>query len=120
MRRAIEVAEAVAPCVLWLDEIEKGLPRPGAHIGDSGVSLCVLGTFLTWMQEKQSSVFVFATANEIELLAPEILRKGRFDDIFFVDLPNDEERREILEIHVRRTGRDPKSVDIDRLVDLSG
>jgi hypothetical protein len=120
MRRAIQVAEAVAPCVLWLDEIEKGLPRPGAHIGDNGVSLRVLGTFLTWMQEKESSVFVFATANQIDLLPPEVLRKGRFDEIFFVDLPDDAERREILDIHVRRAGRDPRAMNMDRLVELSG
>ncbi len=120
IRQVLQVAEAVAPCVLWLDEIEKGLPRPGAHIGDSGVSLRVLGTFLTWMQEKESSGFVFATANQIDLLPPEVLRKGRFDEIFFVDLPNDEERREILSIHIRRTGRDPAAVDLDRLVALSG
>lgn len=120
MRHAIRVAEAIAPCVLWLDEIEKGLPRPGAHIGDSGVSLRVLGTFLTWMQEKDSSVFVFATANQIDLLPPEMLRKGRFDEIFFVDLPSDAERRDILEIHVRRAGRDPAALDLDRLVELSG
>ena len=120
MRHAIQVAEAVAPCVLWLDEIEKGLPRPGAHIGDNGVSLRVLGTFLTWMQEKESSVFVFATANQIDLLPPEILRKGRFDEIFFVDLPSDAERREILDIHIRRSDRDPSTIDLDRLVELSG
>lgn len=120
MRHAIQVAEAIAPCVLWMDEIEKGLPRSGAHIGDNGVSLRVLGTFLTWMQEKESSVFVFATANQIDLLPPEILRKGRFDEIFFVDLPSDAERREILDIHVRRAGRDPSIIDLDRLVELSG
>lgn len=120
IRQVLQVAEAVAPCVLWLDEIEKGLPRPGAHIGDSGVSLRVLGTFLTWMQEKESSVFVFATANQIDLLPVEVLRKGRFDETFFVDLPNDEERREILSIHIRRAGRDPVNLDLDRLVSLSG
>jgi len=120
MRHAIQIAEAVAPCVLWLDEIEKGLPRPGAHIGDSGVSLRVLGTFLTWLQEKDSSVFVFATANQIDLLPPELLRKGRFDEIFFVDLPNDAERREILQIHLRRARRDPAELDLDELVELSG
>lgn len=120
MRHAIQVAEAVAPCVLWLDEIEKGLPRSGTHVGDNGVSLRVLGTFLTWMQEKESGVFVFATANQIDLLPPEILRKGRFDEIFFVDLPNDEERREILRIHLHRAGRDPASIDMNRLVELSG
>lgn len=120
MRRVIQVAEGVAPCVLWIDEIEKGLQRPGSHIGDNGVSLRVLGTFLTWMQEKESGVFVFATANQIELLPSEILRKGRFDEIFFVDLPSERERRDILNIHLRRIGRDPDGIDLARLVDLSG
>lgn len=120
MRRVIQVAEGVAPCVLWIDEIEKGLQRPGSHIGDNGVSLRVLGTFLTWMQEKESGVFVFATANQIELLPSEILRKGRFDEIFFVDLPCERERRDILDIHIRRIGRVSNDIDLDRLVDLSG
>jgi SpoVK/Ycf46/Vps4 family AAA+-type ATPase len=120
MREAIHACEAIAPCVLWIDEIEKGLPRPGRYVGDSGVSLRVFGTFLTWLQEKTSPVFVFATANEIDLLPPEILRKGRFDEVFFVDLPTDEERRQIIDIHLRRVGRDPARFDIDELVGLSG
>jgi ATP-dependent 26S proteasome regulatory subunit len=121
MRDAIKTCESVAPCVLWIDEIEKGIPRDRAGvIGDSGVSLRVLGSFLTWMQEKTSSVFVFATANEIHLLAPEVLRKGRFDEIFFVDLPNEQERREILGIHLRKIGREPGNYDLDELVRLSG
>ena len=120
IREAIRVCESIAPCVLWIDEIEKGLPRNSGHVGDSGVSLRVLGSFLTWLQEKTAPVFVFATANEIALLPPEILRKGRFDDIFFVDLPLDEERRQILDIHIRRIGRDPARYDLDRLVALSG
>lgn len=120
MRDAIRACESIAPCVLWIDEIEKGLPRHGGHVGDSGVSLRVLGSFLTWLQEKTAPVFVFATANAIDLLPPEILRKGRFDEIFFVDLPLDEERRQILGIHVRKVGRDPGTFDLDRLVALSG
>jgi len=120
MREAIQVCEAVAPCVLWIDEIEKGLPRTHGYVGDSGTSLRVLATFLTWLQEKESPVFVFATANAIEYLPPEVLRKGRFDEIFFVDLPNQEERREIIDIHIRRTGRDPQDFDIDQLATMIG
>ena len=120
MRDAIGTCESIAPCVLWIDEIEKSLPRVDGHIGDTGVSLRVLASFLTWMQERTTEVFVFATANEIELLPPETLRKGRFDEIFFVDLPTAKERREILEIHLRRIGRDPGTLDLARLVTLSG
>jgi ATP-dependent 26S proteasome regulatory subunit len=120
IRQAIAACEAIAPCVLWIDEIEKGLPRAHGFIGDSGVSLRVLGTFLTWLQEKTAPVFVFATANEIGMLPPEMLRKGRFDEIFFVDLPTDEERREIIRIHIARTGRDPAAFDLDRLAAQSG
>ena len=120
MRRAIQVAEAVAPCVMWIDEIEKGLPRPGQHVGDNGVSLRVLGTFLTWLQEKASNVFVFATANQLHLLPPEVVRKGRFDEIFFVDLPDGAERRRILDIHLRRAGREPERFALDRLAELTG
>lgn len=120
MREAMQVCEAVAPCVLWIDEIEKSLPRARGYVGDSGVSLRVLASFLTWMQEKTAPVFVFATANEIEQLPPETLRKGRFDEIFFVDLPNTRERREILDIHIRQIGRNPAAFDLDRLALLSG
>lgn len=120
MREAIQVCEAVAPCVLWIDEIEKGLPRTHGYVGDSGTSLRVLATFLTWLQEKQSPVFVFATANAIEHLPPETLRKGRFDEIFFVDLPTHDERREIINIQIRKTGRDPELFDIDHLARISG
>ena len=120
MRHAIQIAETVAPCVLWIDEIEKGLTRPSQHIGDSGVSMRVLGTFLTWMQEKTSPVFVFATANETRQLPPEILRKGRFDGVFFVDLPNRTERREIITIHLARVGRAGDGLDLGALVAMSG
>ena len=120
MREAIGTTEAIAPCVLWIDEIEKGLPHPRGYIGDSGVSLRVLGKFLTWMQEKTAPVFVFATANQIDLLPPEVLRKGRFDDVFFVDLPTEEERREIIAIHLARVKRDPARFDLDELTGMSG
>ena len=120
MRAAIRTCEAVAPCILWIDEIEKGMPRASHFVGDSGVSLRVVATFLTWLQEKTAPVFVFATANQIDLLPPEILRKGRFDEIFFVDLPTDSERREIIDIHIRKRNRNPADFDLDRLVGLTG
>lgn len=101
IRRAIQTAEAMAPCVLWLDEIEKGLAGVGST-GDSGTATRVFGTLLTWMQEKTSMVFILATSNDIAALKPELLRKGRFDEIFFVDLPCYEERRAILRIHIAR------------------
>lgn len=102
MRRALATAEAVAPSILWVDEIEKGLGGVTGSSGDSGTSTRVFGTFLTWMQEKQSPVFVVATANNIQGLPPELLRKGRFDEIFFVDLPTKRERGEIFELHLKK------------------
>jgi ATP-dependent 26S proteasome regulatory subunit len=98
MRTAIKTAEAVSPCVLWVDEIEKGLSTGGS--GDSGTSGRVFGTLLTWMQEKTKAVFVIATANDFEGLPPELLRKGRFDEIFFVDLPTRAERSAIWAVHI--------------------
>ena len=101
MRKAIATAEAVAPSVLWIDEIEKGLGRvEGA--GDSGTSARIFATFLTWMQEKTKPVFVIATANDISKLPPELLRKGRFDEIFFVDLPTEIERKNIFKVHLKK------------------
>ena len=105
MRRALATAEAVAPCILWIDEIEKGLSGVGSS-GDSGVSSRIFGQFLTWMQEKESPVFVIATANNISNLPPELLRKGRFDEIFFVDLPTVSERKEIFKLHLERRLKD--------------
>ena len=101
MRKAIKTAEAVAPSVLWIDEIEKGLSNVRVN-GDSGTSARILGTFLTWMQEKNKPVFVIATANDISVLPPELLRKGRFDEIFFVDLPTENERKEIFRLHLEK------------------
>lgn len=105
MRRALATAEAVAPSILWIDEIEKGLSGLGSN-GDSGVSSRIFGQFLTWMQEKEAPVFVIATANNISGLPPELLRKGRFDEIFFVDLPTLGERKEIFKLHLERRLKD--------------
>lgn len=101
MRKAIATAEVVAPCVLWVDEIEKGFTSLKSD-GDSGTSARVFGTFLTWMQEKTAPVFVIATANDISALPPELLRKGRFDEIFFTDLPTRSERAKIFDLHIRK------------------
>ena len=109
-RRALEAVESVAPAVLWIDEIEMGVA--GYHEGESGSLTRIFSTFLTWMQEHRGEVFVAATANRINLLPAEILRKGRFDQVFFVDLPNDEERKEILQIHLRRNLLDPARYDL--------
>jgi ATP-dependent 26S proteasome regulatory subunit len=108
--RALDAVETVAPAVLWIDEIEMGIA--GYHEGDTGSNTRIFSTFLTWMQEHRSDVFVAATANRINLLPAEILRKGRFDQVFFVDLPNDEERKEILSIHLERVGLDPSTYDL--------
>jgi ATP-dependent 26S proteasome regulatory subunit len=120
IRSAIATAESVAPCVLWIDEIEKGMPRADGHSGDNGTSMRVFASFLTWLQEKTAPVFVFATANQIDQLPPEVLRKGRFDEIFFVDLPTDAERLEIIAIQIRKIGRAPDKYPLDELVRLSG
>ena len=112
MRKALTTAEGVAPAVLWIDELEKGLSGAGGGGGDSGVSFRVFGNLLTWMEEKEKPVFVVATANDINRLPPELLRKGRFDQIFFVDLPGPRERAEIVAIHLARRQRDPAEYDL--------
>ena len=120
MRTALQVAQALAPCVLWIDEIEKGLAGMGSSDqSDGGTTARVVGTLLTWMQEKREPVFVVATANRIEMLPPELLRKGRFDEIFFVDLPTRSVREDILRIHLHKKGRDPQDYDLPALVDAS-
>ncbi len=120
-REMIQVAEAMAPCVLWIDEIDKGFRGVGSSfVGDSGTSARVFGTLITWMQEKTSPVFVVATANNIEVLPPELLRKGRFDEIFFIDLPNVGERQEILEVHLtKRRAHRLREFDLPALADGS-
>lgn len=108
-RRALRMAETVAPAILWIDEMEKGLAHGGL---DSGTSTRVFGTILTWMQEKTAPCFVVATANDISSLPPELLRKGRFDEIFFLDLPTHQEREEIFAVHLRKRKRIPQDFDI--------
>lgn len=104
MRSAIRTAEAAAPCILWIDEVEKGFSSTDGG-GDSGTSSRVFGSFLSWMQEKSAPVFVIATANKVDRLPPEFLRKGRFDEIFFVDLPTRRERRDIWSLHLMKRAR---------------
>jgi SpoVK/Ycf46/Vps4 family AAA+-type ATPase len=119
LRDALRQAEAMAPIVLWIDEIEKGFASAAAQSTDGGLSQRMFGTLLTWMQDHAAPVFLVATANNIDALPPELLRKGRFDEIFFVDLPGAEARRVIFAIHLRRRGRDPESFDLDRLAGAS-
>lgn len=117
LRRAIRQAESATPCVLWIDEIEKAFAGVGKS-GDGGVTTRLFGHFLTWMQEKDSAVYVVATANDITSIPPEFMRKGRFDEIFSVGLPNDTERRRIFEIHLEKRHQDwrRQKIDIDELV----
>jgi SpoVK/Ycf46/Vps4 family AAA+-type ATPase len=116
MRRALALAEVQAPCVLWVDEIEKAFAGVRGPSGDSGVTQRVFGSFLTWMQERNKPVFIFATANNISDLPPEFLRKGRFDEILFVDLPTPEERKAILEVLLRKYGQKHARLITDALV----
>jgi SpoVK/Ycf46/Vps4 family AAA+-type ATPase len=111
LRRAIRVAESASPAVLWIDEIDKALSGLSGSGGDGGAIARVFATLLTWLQDKTAPVFVVATANRLETLPPELLRKGRFDEIFFVDLPEPKERAEIFSIHIKRRGRDPAKYD---------
>ena len=115
-REALQLAEAISPCVLWIDEMEKAFAHGG---NDSGTSTRVFGTILTWMSEKTAPCFVVATANDISKLPPELLRRGRFDEIFFLDLPTEEERKAIFEVHIRKRGREIENFDIDQLVEAS-
>ncbi len=120
MRRAIQTAESVAPAILWIDEIDKAFAGTQGSAGsDGGTASRVFGTFLTWLSEKTAPVFVIATANDISHLPPEMLRKGRVDEIFFVDLPDEDERREIFRIHLDKRRRDPSQFDLDALSRLS-
>jgi AAA+ superfamily predicted ATPase len=115
LRDSLKTADTMSPCVLWIDEIEKGLSTDS----EGGPSKRILGTLLTWMAERKSRVFLVATANDIEALPPELLRKGRFDEIFFVDLPSDAVREEIFRIHLRIRDKDPETFDIDQLGEAS-
>ena len=120
VRRAIAVAESVAPAILWVDEIDKAFAgSQGSGATDGGTTARVFGTFLTWLSEKTAPVFVVATANDISQLPPELLRKGRLDEIFFVDLPSRDERLDIFRIHVTKRGRDAAQFDLAALADAS-
>jgi SpoVK/Ycf46/Vps4 family AAA+-type ATPase len=119
LREALQQAEMLSPVILWIDEIEKGFASAASHSNDGGLSRRMLGTLLTWMQEHTSPVFLVATANDIESLPPEMLRKGRFDEIFFVDLPTDEIRRVIFGIHLRRRAQSLSDEDIARCAAVS-
>jgi len=118
-RKATALAEAMAPVVLWIDEIEKAFAQGGTNDADGGLSQRLFATFLTWLQEKKKEVFVVGAANDLSKLPPELLRKGRFDEIFFVDLPDDEERRNIVSIHLRLRKQDPAAFDLPRLAAAS-
>jgi hypothetical protein len=114
LQQALDSAESMSPVVLWIDEIEKGFGG-GTHDGDSGVSTRLLGTFLRWMQDRPAGVFIVATANQVTGLPPEFLRKGRFDEIFFVDLPTEPEREDIFRLHLAKRGHDPAGFDLTSL-----
>lgn len=117
-KRAMDTAEKMSPVVLWIDEIEKAFSA-GAESEDGGVSTRIFGTFLSWLQDRNGDVFIVATANDIEKLPPEFLRKGRFDEIFFVDLPDEETRKSIFEIHLKKRGKDPSGFDLPSLVRMT-
>ncbi|MCO6454047.1 MAG: AAA family ATPase, partial [Pirellulaceae bacterium] len=118
LRKALHTAEQVSPCVLWIDELEKAFAGLGQQ-HDSGVTQRLFGTFLTWMEERRAPVFVVATANDISRLPPEFTRKGRFDEVFFVDLPRAEERRGIVSVHLRRRRRSAERFDVPGLAEAS-
>ena len=118
-RRAMAMAESMAPCVLWIDEIEKAFAAGSDESTDGGTSQRILATFLTWMQEKEESVFLVATANNIDRLPPEMMRKGRFDEIFFVDLPTPAERATIWEIQMRMRNQNVEAFDLGFLVEAT-
>jgi AAA+ superfamily predicted ATPase len=119
LRDALRQAEMMSPIILWIDEIEKGFASAASQSTDGGLSKRMFGSLLTWMQEHKAPVFLVATANDIEALPPELLRKGRFDEIFFVDLPRLEARRQILSIHLAKRKRDPETFDLDTLAEMS-
>lgn len=118
LHRALEAAEALAPVALWVDEIEKGFAGSAPGQGGDARAARLLGAFSTWLQERRGPVFVVATANDVSRLPPELLRRGRFDELFFVDLPDLDARREILSLHLGRRGRDPARLDLAALAEL--
>src|SRR5436853_1597863 len=117
IQKVFKVAEGLAPCVLWIDELEKVFAGsgPDSASADAGVSSRLLASFLSWMQERKAPVFVAATCNNVTVLPPELIRKGRFDELFFVDLPNTAERKQIFLIQLSKRKRNPADYDIDRI-----
>ena len=115
LRNAIRLAETISPCILWIDELEKAFAGSSGSAGDSGTSARILGTFLTWMQEKTKPVFIIATGNDITLLPPELMRKGRFDEIFFIDLPSASEREAIFKVHLEKVRPIIRQFDLQQL-----
>lgn len=119
LRDALKQADTMAPIILWIDEIEKAFASAASQSSDGGLSKRMFGALLTWMQEHTTPVFLIATANDIEALPPEMLRKGRFDEIFFVDLPGCQPRKQIFQIHLKKRNRDPAQFDLDALADAA-
>jgi ATP-dependent 26S proteasome regulatory subunit len=120
IRSVIKTSEAIAPAILWIDELEKGFSGTASSgQTDGGTTSRVFASFITWLQEKTTPVFVIATANNVQQLPPELLRKGRFDEIFFCDLPDREDRRAIMDIHLRKKKRDPGQFDMDKIVEAT-
>lgn len=119
LRLALRQAEAMAPVVLWVDEIEKAFASASASSADGGLSKRMFGTLLSWMQDHRHPIFIVATANDISALPPELMRKGRFDEVFFVDLPNEVARQNIFEIHLKRRKRDPQNFDVKLMADAA-
>ena len=117
MRVALKTAESISPCILWIDEIEKAFAGIDQSGGASDITKRLFGQFLTWLQEKENTVFVVATANDITAFPPEFLRKGRFDEVFFIDFPNEEERERIFEIHLEKRGKLTENIDVSRLAE---
>src|SRR4029077_14944047 len=115
LREALAQAESMAPAVLWIDEIEKAFASASADSADGGLSQRMFGTLLTWMQDHRSPLFMVATANNIAALPPELMRKGRFDAVFFVDLPVANVRQTILRIHLKRRKRDPDKFNLEKI-----
>ena len=119
LRHSIRLAETISPCILWVDELEKAFAGSTGSAGDSGTSARILGTFLTWMQEKTKPVFIIATGNDIALLPPELMRKGRFDEIFFVDLPSKTEREAIFKVHLEKVRPVIRQFDLAMLAEAT-
>jgi SpoVK/Ycf46/Vps4 family AAA+-type ATPase len=117
IQKVFRVAEELSPCVLWIDELEKVFAGSGSASGaaDAGISSRLLGAFLSWMQERKAPVFVAATCNDVSVLPPELIRKGRFDELFFVDLPNQSERKQIFALELKRRNRCPAEFDLGQV-----